>query len=88
MRHDVATDRFPRVGRRSGCIVDARDDLVRDDDGDAELVREAHERPEELGEVHLPRRELATARVVGAVERSDRVDDDEREPVPQPAPHW
>lgn len=83
VRHDVAADRLPRVVRRARRVVDARDDLVRHDDGDAKLVGEAQQAAQELGEVHLARRELAAARVVGAVQRRDRVDDDEREAATQ-----
>jgi len=59
--------------------VDLRDDLVRDDDGDAELVGEALQRAHELGQVGLARRQLAAANEVGAVERRGRVDDEQRE---------
>lgn len=50
--HDVSADRL-LVGPHHGPAVNGRDDLVGDDDGDAKLVGEAHQRPEELCQVHL-----------------------------------
>eukprot|EP00965_Chrysotila_dentata_P246838 6207399-Pleurochrysis_carterae.AAC.2 len=47
--------------------IDLGDDLIGDHARDAELGGELAQRAQELGEVHLPSRELASARVVGAV---------------------
>ena len=55
------------------------DDLIRNHDGDAELVCEALQRAEEFGEVRLPRGELPPPGEIGAVEGSGAVDDEERE---------
>ena len=46
VRDDVASDRFLRVRIEHGArtAVDLRDDLIGDDDGDAELIREALQR--------------------------------------------
>ena len=53
--------------------------MVRDDDGDAELVGETLEGAHELRKVGLPGGELAAAGEVGAVEGCCRVDDEEGE---------
>ena len=81
MRNDVAPDRLLRVRIEHGArpAVDLRDDLVGDDDGDAELVGETLEGAHELREVGLARGELAAAGEVGAVEGGGRVDDEEGE---------
>ena len=51
------------------CIIDLGHDLVRYHDSHAKLVRKAHQRAQELGQVSLARRQLATTRKVCAVER-------------------
>lgn len=81
VRDDVPSNRLLRVRieHGAGSAVDLSDDLVRDDDRDAELVREALEGAHELREVCLPGGELAAAGEVGAVEGGGGVDDEEGE---------
>ena len=81
MRDDIPANRLLRIGieHGAGTAIDLRNDLVRNDDRDAEFVREPLERAHELGEVRLAGGELAAAGEVGAVERGGRVDDQEGE---------
>ena len=67
MCHDVPSDWFLGVSVEHGAPVHLSDHLVGHHHGHTELVRELEERPEELGEVHLPGGELPTAAVVGPV---------------------
>mmetsp|Transcript_41501 Transcript_41501/g.69938 ORF Transcript_41501/g.69938 Transcript_41501/m.69938 type:complete len:307 (+) Transcript_41501:834-1754(+) len=77
--HDVAPNGLLRVRIEHGSPVHLRHDLVREDDGDAKLVREPREHPQELRQRHLARGELATAAVVrpeqgrGGVHHQQRV---------------
>ena len=79
MRDDVAANRLLRIRieHGAGSAVDLRDDLVRNDDGDAEFVREPLEGAHEFGEVRLAGGEFAAAGEVGAVEGGGGVDDQE-----------
>ena len=52
--------------------------MVGDDHGHVELLSQLHEFAEELAQVLLSFAELASSREVDAVERHDRVDDEER----------
>ena len=81
MRNDVAPDRLLRIGIEHGAgpAVDLRDDLIRNNDRDAELVRETLEGAHKFGEVGLAGGELAAAGEVGAVEGGGGVDDEEGE---------
>ena len=81
MRDDVTSNWLLRirVEHRAGPAVDLSDDLVRDDDSDAELVGETLESAHEFREVGLPGGEFAAAGEVGAVEGGCRVDDEEGE---------
>ena len=81
MRDDVAPNRFlrVRVKHRARAAVDLGHDLIRDDDRNAELVRQALERAHEFGEVGLAGGEFASAGEIGAVEGGGRVDDEEGE---------
>ena len=81
MRNDVTANRLlrVRVEHGAGSAIDLRDDLVRNDDRDAEFVREPLERAHEFREVGLAGGEFAAAGEVGAVERGGRVDDQEGE---------
>lgn len=49
------------------------------------LIGETEQAAKEFGEMHLTGAELSTSTEVGAVERSDRVDDEEGEPTAQQA---
>lgn len=57
MRDDVAADRFfrVRVEHRARSAIDLRNNLIRDDYRDAELVSKPLKRPHEFGEMGLPR---------------------------------
>ena len=79
MGDDIASDGFLGIGIEHGAgpAIDLGDDLVGDDDGDAELVREALQRAHEPGQVRLAVRELAAAGEIGAVEGGGAVDDEE-----------
>ena len=81
VRDDIATDRFLRVGIEHGArpAVDLGDDLIRDDDRDAELVREPLQRAHEFRQVRLARGEFAAADEIRAVEAGRGVDDEQRE---------
>lgn len=79
VRDDIATDGFlrVRVEHGTGSTVDLGDNLIGNNDGDAEFVRETLERTHELGEVRLAGGELAAACEIGTVERGGRVDNEE-----------
>ncbi|PWN97186.1 hypothetical protein FA09DRAFT_64151 [Tilletiopsis washingtonensis] len=79
VRDNVAANRLLVVRARIAGAIDLRHDLVGDDDGDSKLVGQAHQAAQELGQMALPRAQLAAARKVGAVERRERVDDEQRE---------
>ena len=81
MRDNVPSDRLLRIRIEHGArpAIDLRNDLIGNDDRDAELVREALQRAHEFREVRLAGRELAPAGEVSAVEGGGRVDDKKRE---------
>ena len=81
MRNNIAANRLLRIRIKHGAgpAINLRNDLIGDDDRDAELVRETLEGAHEFGEVGLAGGELAAAGEVGAVKRGGRVDDEEAE---------
>ena len=81
MRDDVPSNRLfrIRIEHRAGSAVDLSDDLVRDDDSDAEFVGQTLESAHEFREVGLAGGEFAAAGEIGAVEGGCGVDDEEGE---------
>ena len=81
MCDDVPANRFLRIRieHRARPAIHLRHDLVRDHDGDAELVRQPLQRAHEFREMRLPVRQLAAAGEIGAVERGGAVDDEQGE---------
>ena len=81
MRDNVATDGFGRTASEERSAVDLRNDLIRNDYGDAKLIGQPLQLPEELSKTHLPGGQLATAGVVCAIQGSRRVNHEQSEAI-------
>lgn len=81
MRDDIASYRLLRIRieHRAGSAVDLSNNLVCDDDGDAEFVGESLECAHEFRKVCLPGGKFGAAGEVGAVERRCGVDNEKGE---------
>mmetsp|Transcript_11584 Transcript_11584/g.24720 ORF Transcript_11584/g.24720 Transcript_11584/m.24720 type:complete len:269 (-) Transcript_11584:154-960(-) len=80
MRHDISSNRFRRVLSKRHSVRIGHD-LVGNKHRHAELLGETGQLPQKLGKLHLSLGELATARIIGTVERRGGIDDDERVPI-------
>jgi hypothetical protein len=77
---DVPSDGFCGVLRK-GHPVGVRDNLIRDEDGNPELLGKPRQLPEELAHLHLALRELPPAGVVRPIQGRRRVDHQQGIPV-------
>lgn len=75
MRNDVTADRLLRVSHCHAVALGY--DLVRDDDGDTELIRYPLQRAEEFTQVHLPSGQLASSGIVCTIKAGGRVNNQE-----------
>jgi hypothetical protein len=68
--NDISTDRLLRirVEHRTWSAVNLRNNLIRDDDGNPELISQALQSTHELGKVRLTGRQLTTAVEVRSVQ--------------------
>lgn len=81
MSDDIPSNRLLGVGiEHCGATINLRDDLIRDHDRNAELIRESLEGAHKLRKVGLSCRELAAAREIGSVQAGSGIDDQQREP--------
>lgn len=77
MRNDVASDWLLGIGVEHGrrATINLGDDLVCDDNSDAELIGKALQSAHEFCKVSLPVAELSTTKEVGSVQSGGGVDD-------------
>lgn len=81
MSYDVPSNRLLRVRieHRTGSTIDLGNNLVCDNDCNAEFIGEPLQGAHEFGQMHLSVGELATAVEISAIERGCAVDDEEGE---------
>ena len=79
MRDDIATNGLLCIRTEHGSSIDLRNNLIGNDDRDSKFICKPLQIPQKLRQMHLSSTKLSSPAEISAVERGERIDDQQRE---------